>query len=364
MILVNTEPLYKLNRFTCIRFGGEACFYMRFNNKSFDSANKTLYKRVFSFLKKDKKTIFRSKSGKEDLGFFTLLFLCGGDRKYFTSRETLTNLFKKNNKEIKFIISEDLASLRGNLDLLSFEKLLECISKMILIPIESMGTACELGAFTYLSEKNNKEVVILNLKFKNDHSFINDGPISILKSLKSNQPRVIYTNFEKTGEITTLTLNSDVSNLPKHNLFSKPTKYTKYFIKEGKKMIVKNLETFLILALDVMCLFKCCNAKSIIDFILFSQDAEEINVDFFENKDGLFVENLITTYLKIFSNLGFLTDKGEYFAVNSNNFVAEGSLDKWIGKVIFRSDFLEQPKFNKLKGIISKELKDFIYDNR
>lgn len=83
------------------------------------------------------------------------------------------------------IISESLFN-GYNIDLLTFEEILAEISDQIIIIVESMGTACELGAFSIKEEYMNKLIVINLKKFSNTHSFLNDGPIKKIGNINSD----------------------------------------------------------------------------------------------------------------------------------------------------------------------------------
>ena len=89
------------------------------------------------------------------------------------------------------ILWED--GLLSDIDLLTFEEFLAEISDCIILFVESMGSACELGAFTF-EEKlfMEKLVIILDKKYKNDASFIKNGPVA---KAKMNRTPVVYADL-------------------------------------------------------------------------------------------------------------------------------------------------------------------------
>lgn len=163
----------------------------------------------------DLKTKVRKKSSDlEDIP--KLLFICGKQIldenlqirdsdllvKEKNKRHYLIEEFKKRDcilrksrySSVFSIISEKL--FQGHeLDLLTFEELLAEISDQIIIIVESMGTACELGAFSIKEEYMNKVVVINLKKFSEISSFINDGPIKKIKNINRDNVIMVKNSY-------------------------------------------------------------------------------------------------------------------------------------------------------------------------
>ncbi|EAT0463957.1 UDP-3-O-(3-hydroxymyristoyl)glucosamine N-acyltransferase, partial [Salmonella enterica] len=79
---------------------------------------------------------------------------------------------------------EDLLEGQANNSLLSLEQqLAEAVDLIILIP-ESPGSFAELGAFSTRKELAEKMLVLRQKKYKADKSFINHGPIRLVRSAK------------------------------------------------------------------------------------------------------------------------------------------------------------------------------------
>ena|SRR5436190_1870912 len=87
-------------------------------------------------------------------------------------------------------IFEDLLYSPQSRDLLSLENLLaDSVDALVIIP-ESPGSLTELGAFVNNERLRKRIVCVVDKKFKKDKSFINRGPLQLIK--RKNPDRVIY----------------------------------------------------------------------------------------------------------------------------------------------------------------------------
>ena len=84
---------------------------------------------------------------------------------------------------------------KGNI--LDVENLISDFSDYILIILESPSAFTELGAFSH-DKLRSKLVVINDLDFKKEESFINLGPIKAIEE-KSGQERIIYYKMSNDG---------------------------------------------------------------------------------------------------------------------------------------------------------------------
>lgn len=287
--------------------------------------------------------------------FYDFVFLCGGNYKEYDSRNVLANILNKKNN-IQIIISERLISTRGLLDLLTFEIVLEAISKMVLICLESMGSACELGAFSNIGD-SNKEVVIINKEYAKDESFINQGPLAYLKSKNDN--RVIVTNFIKQpNKKTSIELNSEIFNIPKHHLINDGYKITTYYKKDDKGNItIINLSTLSAVILDYLCLFLIGNPT---DFLLFLKKLHGCNNVLINSNnitDESKLELIIETIMNIYVELGFARKEKDYYFANGNVIMSDAA-NKWVGELIFTSKTTESKDFLSFKAKVSLMVRD------
>jgi uncharacterized protein YlbG (UPF0298 family) len=127
----------------------------------------------------------------------TSIFLCGADIKDITkTRYKIAQAFTDwwNSYQYDLIFPEDifdelLYSSQGK-DLLSLENILaESIDVILIIP-ESPGSFAELGAFANDEKLRKKIICLVDEKHKKDRSFINQGPIKLIK--KASKHGIIY----------------------------------------------------------------------------------------------------------------------------------------------------------------------------
>lgn len=296
---------------------------------------------------------FRQKSFENiNSNFFSFVFLCGGNEHEYESREVLSDILHKDDN-IKIIISENLEQYKGKLDLLTFEALLEAISKMILIPVESYGTACELGAFTRIDKETNKVVAIVNEKYKKEKSFINYGPIQLLKELDDN--RVYTASFRTIGGKTVLQINTGIANVYKHRLIKDDIKIKKYFSLKtaDDNSVVTDLPSFIIAIIDLICLTGVVNIDFIMDFFsrLFVDNKFYLHSTIISIEHDKIPE-IIQTLLLILKSIGFLFEKDGLFFVKPESLAVDGvsSKDRWIGRVLFTNTFTRTDEYLSIKA--------------
>ncbi|WEV64537.1 retron St85 family effector protein [Bifidobacterium sp. ESL0732] len=145
-----------------------------------------------------------------------------------TNRYNIADFITRQNSKINIVFSEDFYNEKQNLDLLTFEEFLAEVCDLIILPVESAGTICELGAFSHSSEELNKKLVILVEKeYENNKSFIVQGPIeksrnagaSILYApVKDDDTSILSLNVQTTLKyrLSTLLKNRKLNN-PKSN---------------------------------------------------------------------------------------------------------------------------------------------------
>ncbi|EOY2408734.1 retron St85 family effector protein, partial [Yersinia enterocolitica] len=117
-----------------------------------------------------------------------VIFLCGKDKSDKDSYRAKIASFLEKEKGYQLAfpedLFEDLLEGQGGHSLLSLEKqLAEAVDLIVLIP-ESPGSFAELGAFSMKAELAQKMLILRLSKFKSGKSFINHGPIRLVKSTK------------------------------------------------------------------------------------------------------------------------------------------------------------------------------------
>ncbi|RBP98527.1 hypothetical protein CRD60_01315 [Bifidobacterium aemilianum] len=111
---------------------------------------------------------------------------------YLTSdnRGFIRRYILSKNPTIHVVYSERLFEQNSKVDLLTFEEFLAEISDLIILPIESAGTICELGAFAHSEGLLTKKLlVIVDNEYKDADSFIVQGPV---RKVANSKAKVIY----------------------------------------------------------------------------------------------------------------------------------------------------------------------------
>lgn len=169
----------------------------------------------------------------------TTIFLCGAD---------INQKDKIRSKISDILINDDLNSFYYNVifpedifddllysskrqDLLSLENMLaDSVDVIVIIP-ESPGSFAELGAFANDQKLREKIVCVLDERYKKDKSFINQGPIKLIK--KNNKHGIIFVNPNN--------LEDSIDKI-KHSI----RKIKKSSTKKNEKISLLQLENFLL----------------------------------------------------------------------------------------------------------------------
>lgn len=130
--------------------------------------------------------------------FKTTIFLCGADISHKDKMRYKIAEALKNNWLYRFYfdivypedIFDELLYGSNTTDLLSLEGLLaDSVDAIVMIP-ESPGSFAELGAFANDEKLRQKLICIIDKKYKKNKSFINKGPIKLVK--KANKNGLLY----------------------------------------------------------------------------------------------------------------------------------------------------------------------------
>jgi hypothetical protein len=126
------------------------------------------------------------------------IFLCGADLKQKEKfRYQIAGLLMNDWRNSFYYdvifpedIFDDLLYSSKRQDLLSLENMLaDSVDVIVIIP-ESPGSFAELGAFANDAKLREKIICIIDSKFKKDKSFINEGPVKLVR--KNNKEGVIF----------------------------------------------------------------------------------------------------------------------------------------------------------------------------
>jgi len=136
----------------------------------------------------------------------TTVFLCGAGSKSINSvrqqidYELTTRWFSY---QYDMFYPEDLFSELlygpGSHDLMTLENILADSVDVIVLTIESYGAVAELGTFANIPKLRKKLVCVVDKQYKKQKSFINYGPLRLIRSTKEGQ--IIYGDYKNVTSI-------------------------------------------------------------------------------------------------------------------------------------------------------------------
>lgn len=132
-------------------------------------------------------------------------------------RQVLIDKLENNDyHNILCVISEKIYNSSIQMDTLTFEDLLAELSDTIIIIVESYGTVCELGAFTIKDSYLKKLIVINDRQYRNEKSFINEGPVR--KLLEDNEENYILADYGYDLFKTNFQINENIKSIKEGNI--------------------------------------------------------------------------------------------------------------------------------------------------
>lgn len=197
---------------------------------------------------------------KPAFNFKTTVFLCGADinQKDKIRFKVANELKKWTRADIIYPedIFEELLYSSKTKDLLSLEGLLaDSVDAIVLIP-ESPGSFSELGAFANDEKLRSKLICIVDQKYKKDKSFINQGPLKLVK--KSNKFALIFIDPNK--------IDKEIDKI-----ILALRKMKKVSAKRGDKISLLQLENFL---LPSIYLIEPVSKRTLVNLVASATDDE------------------------------------------------------------------------------------------
>lgn len=222
-----------------------------------------------------------------------VIFLCGKDKSDKNSYRAKVASFLQKEKSYQLAypedLFEDLLEGQGGNSLLALEQqLAEAVDLIVLIP-ESPGSFAELGAFSMKTELARKMLILRLSKFKSGKSFINHGPIRLVKSSKG-QVLDIPNDFNEKDVIHTTLVLEKIKNM---------------FPTKRKKKNIDNLLLFPNHILLLIYLFDKLTLASIYKV------TEKIMNRKFDNKDNLACKAAIHSL----NRSAFIDSKNEFYSI-------------------------------------------------
>ena len=130
------------------------------------------------------------------------VFLCGASVSDPNSIRTLIHKSLRNVGKTNVVFPEWLFSdlmAKPEYNLLKLENELAHNVDLVIIPLESLGTIAELGAFASFDTIRSKIIVINDTSHKRKQSFVNVGPIKLIR--QEHPDNVMYYDSHTKGEL-------------------------------------------------------------------------------------------------------------------------------------------------------------------
>jgi hypothetical protein len=201
----------------------------------------------------------------------SLIFICGANENEIIKNKQVRKPSKRRSRIIQFIGSKFKNSYsflaesvvtnlkeNSNQNIYSLEQQLLKLCDYVIIVLESNSSFCELGAFTADKELLNKIVVINNAKFIKEESFINMGPIDLVKKNQSSQDNILWYEMKEDADEDPIAITFyELEKILTKNIRRQRTKYVFELIKNknGDKLIFPDKKECLLFLSDLIYLF-------------------------------------------------------------------------------------------------------------
>lgn len=194
------------------------------------------------------------------------VFLCGAayDKVGYenTNRGIMQKYLKSKSEDIFFVLSEELweDGFDSNIDLLTFEEFLAEVSDSIILFVESPGSFCELGAFSYAEKLfSDKLIIVIDKKFEGDKSFIMTGPTA---KAKKDGAKVVFASLFNKGLLSSADLRKVVDEVT-HEFSSKNAGANKRKPNHDGNSV--QLNTFILELLELIKILQPISRKDLIE---------------------------------------------------------------------------------------------------
>ena len=273
------------------------------------------------------------------------VFLCGKDYKDgfdLSNRGVIEQYISTLDNDIKFVLSEcvlehifDPNDKPSNLVL--FEEVLAELSDAFILFLESMGTSCELGAFTYDDNQFKEKLIIVeDIKFKNDKSFLNQGAIA---KAKANNSLVLYSHLDNGGLLSSNELRLSIKNMIDDFHLIKPINRRIINLQEDRVL----LNSFAIEMLELISLFQPISKAKLLEVYKYIKGFKSFTFAKSDNKE--FKKTVqVSWILALLNDSGLIDVSGSEKIITSNQLVNYSFMfdipDKYMNKE--RSWYLSQ----------------------
>lgn len=297
--------------------------------------------------------------------YLDFVFLCGKARSPGDNRDQISKLIIDKRSFLYSLYSEDVFPLfrKPNVDLLSLEEVLADISTAILIIVESMGSACELGAFSYLDKSVDKLWVVNDKIHMYDKSFIQTGPLQKIKD-KAGEDHVFYEKFDHGSLVFSTKLVSTIEAFSRSSFQRFPFEANK----EKTEYLIRDLSCLTYLLFEYVLRFgylREATLPTIINHLIQNNDELPLRIQF-SSGNSLFGEQAMEV-LKSLPRLLEATKlfrkqenrNEEYYIINADEFDQRKENPENLTSLIFHADASRERKLRarmfRIKNLACKE---------
>lgn len=270
------------------------------------------------------------------------VFLCGAK---MDKNETIRNyILEKIRKypSYNIVFPENLFDSlinNGGFNILELETKLADDADLIIMPLEGYGTFTELGAFSCYDSLRKSLVVISDIEFRGDDSFINLGPIKLIH--KQDESHVIYYKKNKSKKIP--------NKKELDRIFDQLLKVLRYYRSIEDKKGIKNIFGLSRFLLFLIAIYENINLKKINDLF---EETYGSKFQFYLIEPS--IANLISNgFIKENKTSDLDIDKTYSLSNIGHEFVLENLLDKFnlrkkfsTIKLLYNTIIRKKKKFN------------------
>lgn len=313
-------------------------------------------KRIISKVIENKNQIKKNHSAQGK--YYDFIFLCGGE-KYPNDNRSMIAKHVSNISMRESLYSEELFSFLNSLDLLTFEEILLEISTAVVIIVESWGSACELGAFSYVDANLDKLIVINDEKHKGKKSFINEGPLKKISQHNKEKKRVFFEKFKNVNDKSKLIISpelaSEINDLPSKRSFR-----TEAFQIENNILHIRDISYLLWLIMDIIRLFGTIKKDNPYNLIL---GIFETSIIYIKNQSGNEiknqddVKNIVNFLLTVLIEFKMINVDGDDCKINFKYLDEKHVKLNNVTSVLFKEAFLKSRDATLMKASILNKAK-------
>lgn len=285
------------------------------------------------------------------------------------NRSLTRKILNTQRKDVFTIYSEEIFSIiadEDKIDLLKFEELLVEISDGVILFLESMGTAAELGAFTFIDKLAKKTLVFVDEKFERNDSFINGGPLAKIKS-------IVDPNQDDGDVIFSKLLDNSNIDFGNPNIYNKITSFSSnkklslsqenFSIDENNHIIKIKPQLLVFFVIDALFVFDYIPKNEVYNCLIsvIKDRKYEFKVVFDSNNE--FGVDIIQKYIiemlikwKIINSKYSVKGNEELLYINFEHFSNNLLSSNFLGKTLFTKSMYDQKEYFHYKLLNRKEI--------